>query len=504
MKSALLRLGPLSIRFVVMLGLAAALPLAAEAVTVNCSAGQTIKQALALSGGGAGPKQLVITVSGICTENVLVTRDDVTINTNGVAPATITAQDANLPAIQFEGSRRIVIDGGTPGITVNGGTFGISATRGAAVDVRNCVVTSTSRTGLIASYGSSLVVDNCTITGNANGASAVNSSSLVVTNSIVSSNTQAGLIAARNAYIRVGQDAGRAVVVSPVTVSGNGTNGIAIAEGSAGNVVGGIIETSGTTNLFIGRASSGQIGIGTNGLTGGVTIQNGSRDGVGVEGGNATIVFSTISGNARRGISVSNAGSARIGILNDGSAYGPNLISGNGSAGIQVSWSGGAFIGGTIVRGNGTDPGTNLGRYGINIPHASATLVGNNLIENNAETGVFASAGHVFIGDAGFSLVPTTNTITNNGIGVTPTNNGGIYAFEGSVIRVNDATINNNLAPAVQAFESGSIELRGNTTVTVPAPGPGALVQFGSTLRLRDNASIVSAGDGIQASNRTA
>ena len=113
MKRALLRLGPLSIRFVVMLGLAAALPLAAEAVTVNCSAGQTIKQALALSGGGAGPKQLVITVSGTCNENVVITRDDVTINTSGVAPGpTINAQDPNQPAIQLEGSRRIVIDGG--------------------------------------------------------------------------------------------------------------------------------------------------------------------------------------------------------------------------------------------------------------------------------------------------------------------------------------------------------------------------------------------------------
>src|SRR6059058_1611277 len=96
---SLLRLLPLSIAHVIMLGLAAALP-PAEAVAVNCSAGQTIKQAPALSGPGSGPKQLLITVSGNCNENVVITRDDVTINTDGVATATITAQDASQPAIQ--------------------------------------------------------------------------------------------------------------------------------------------------------------------------------------------------------------------------------------------------------------------------------------------------------------------------------------------------------------------------------------------------------------------
>ena len=103
--------------------------------------------------------------------------------------------------------------------------------------------------------------------------------------------------------------------------------------------------------------------------------------------------------------------------------------------------------------------------------------------------------------------LPTTNTISGNSTSTSPTSNGGIFAFEGAVIRVNDATIINNTGPAVQAFERGTIELRGSTTVTVPASGAtaGAVVQFGSTLRLRDSASIVSAtSDGIQASNLTA
>ena len=66
-----------------------------------------------------------------------------------------------------------------------------------------------------------------------------------------------------------------------------------------------------------------------------------------------------------------------------------------------------------------------------------------------------------------------------------------------------NATISNNTGPAIQAFEAGNIELRGSTTVTVPAAGAtdGALIQFGSTLRVRDTASIDATGHGISASN---
>jgi hypothetical protein len=57
------------------------------------------------------------------------------------------------------------------------------------------------------------------------------------------------------------------------------------------------------TNIFVGRASSGQIGAGFNGLTGGVSIQNAAR-GVVVEGANAAIIFSSITGAALEGIRV--------------------------------------------------------------------------------------------------------------------------------------------------------------------------------------------------------
>jgi hypothetical protein len=110
----------------------------------------------------------------------------------------------------------------------------------------------------------------------------------------------------------------------------------------------------------------------------------------------------------------------------------------------------------------------------------------------------------VLVGDSGFGAPTTVNTISGNGS--TGPNNGGMFAFEAGTLLVFNAVISNNTGAAVQAFEAGVIELRGATAVTVPAIGttPGALVDFGSTLRVRDTASIVSAtSHGIRASNLT-
>jgi len=455
---------------------------------------------------GLGDKDLVIVVKGTCTENVVVTRDDVTLTTDGVTPAAIVALDPARPALVLDGARRVVVDGLAAGFSVSGGLFGVSATRGSTLDLRNCAVAGNSANGVVASYGSAVTIDGCTIGPNAgNGAVAANAASLVVTNSTVTGNSAAGITAVRSAHVRVGQDAAGTPVVKPVTVSGNGTNGVLITESSAGTVVGGTVQGSGQANVFVGRGSSGQIGVGTNGLLAGALIRNGATHGIAVEGGNATIVHSTVTGNGSTGIIVTNAGSARIGILNGNAGYGPVSITGNGETGLHVAIGGAAFVGATTVDGNGTGGGA-FGRSGIGVFGGSVALAGNNVVSNNAESGIFAArGGNVLVGDAAFGL-GTVNSITGNG--AAGPNNGGVFAFQNATIQVGGSTtIAGNVGAAVQAFEGGVVELRNSASVTVPAAGvtPGALVTFASTLRLRDNASIVSAtGDGIQASNLAA
>lgn len=474
------------------------IPALAEAVIVDCTRGQKV-----------GPKikdKAVITIKGNCVENLVIAASDVNISPHGGVPASFTAADPARSTIQLDGAQRVVIDGlGAGGLTISGGVFGIAADRSSSLTLRNCAITGATRGGLVSSYGSSVAIDACQITGNSgSGATAANTASLVITNSTVSGTTGTGLQAVRGSYLRVGQDREGSLTLKPVTISASTASGITITEGSSATIVGGVVETSGGSNIFVGRGSSGQIGIGSNGLNAGVTVQNGARDGIVVEGGNATIGFSTVSGNARTGILLSNAGSARIGIQNASTGYAPTLVTGNGATGIHVAIGASAFIGGTTIDGNGATPTGSFSGYGIGVHQATATMAGNNLVQNNAESGVFVRAGSIYIGDAAFGLA-TDNTIQNNG-NLGP-NTGGLFAFQNGVIFVNDADVLDNAGAALQAFEAGIIELRAASTATArdEAGVHGATINFGSTLRVRDSAAIVSpGGDGVQASNMSA
>ena len=310
-------------------------PAAAGKVQINCNIGQTINGELAAH---ATDPTLVLVVKGVCTENVVITRDDVTIRSKPTLLVSIIAADSNQPALRLDGARRIVIDGVMAnGLTFSGGTVGISASRGSTVEITNCVVTGTSQNGIISALGSSVSVDGCTVSGNTgNGVVAANTAALGITNSTVSNNGMSGIVGVRGSMLRVGQDLAGSLTVRPVTVSGNGSNGIAITESSAGNIVGGTVSQNTATGIFVGRGSSGQIGLGSNGLTGGVSITNGLSNGISVEGGNATIVFNTITGNQLRGIVVSNGGNARIGVTNNNAVFGANTISGNSGDGIGI------------------------------------------------------------------------------------------------------------------------------------------------------------------------
>ena len=113
-------------------------------VNVNCNQpGQSIGAVLATN----PDPDLVIVVKGMCVENVVIERDDVTIRTKGVAPP--PSSPPTPPARHPPGWRPPRRDRRrrAAGLTVSGGTFGISANRGSTLDVRNCAVTGASNTG---------------------------------------------------------------------------------------------------------------------------------------------------------------------------------------------------------------------------------------------------------------------------------------------------------------------------------------------------------------------
>lgn len=471
--------------------------------TVKCALGQSVAQALI----GVPPgNPILITVVGACTENVVIVVDDVTLE-GDAGGGSIAAADAARATILIEGARRVVIDG----LRVTGGTGGIVGRRGATFDVTNSVIESNTRWGVLASYAATGTVDSSTVKENVGfGAVAANGASLVITNSSVQDNTDTGILAIRGGFVRVGQDADASPVALPVTVSGNGGNGVAALERASAVVLGGSIVNNARSGVTVTGGADAQIGV-SGGFVAGTLVQNNAGTGVYVEGGTATILGSTISGNTRDGVTVAAAGHARIGIKSDSSAYAGNTISGNRESGVLVTSSASAYLGGNVISANGTNVASTR-RFGITVAGASsATLIGNNTVQNHPGAGVFAlRSSSVRVGDEGFGL-PTANTITGNGATVTDVR-GGVYAFLGSTAEIRGgATITGNMGAGVLAFEQSIVDIR-NTTISSNLfgssgffGGHGINVTLGSLARIRDGALIgTNGGDGIQVAQDSA
>jgi hypothetical protein len=125
--------------------------------TVTCGV-QTIGEVLANAASGPGGK-LTIIVNGDCTEDLLIERDDVTLQ-----DGTITGTGANQPVIAVRGARRILIDN----MVVQGGASdGIRAGHNADVTIINSTVQNNARYGVAMFWGAYADIEGSTITGNA-------------------------------------------------------------------------------------------------------------------------------------------------------------------------------------------------------------------------------------------------------------------------------------------------------------------------------------------------
>lgn len=120
-----------------------------EALTVNCPA--SIQDAVDQAAAGT---PLTITVNGTCFEEVVITADDVTIQGNSTA-------DEVVGGFTITGAQRVTIKT----LTIRDGTTGVSASRGAAVVLDDLDISGHSGSGILVSrnaiadiFGS--IVDN--------------------------------------------------------------------------------------------------------------------------------------------------------------------------------------------------------------------------------------------------------------------------------------------------------------------------------------------------------
>jgi len=472
--------------------------LVSRTVNVNCNLGQKIGTALRRQVSGQG---LVVNITGVCTENVTIVTDGVTLR--AAAPgAAIHAASTDGTAVFIDGGRRVELEG----LIVSGGSRAVVAFRGASVEIDTCTLEGSTINGISSSYGATTFLDNSTVRNiGSDGVLAANQGTVVVTNSTISNNGGSGVVAVRNGHIRVGLNF-NSTAFGPVTISNNTSNGISIVDSSAGVVQQTISRNNSANGIFVGRGSHGEIGGSVvAGVTATNTVDLNHSSGIQIEGSHAVILGTTLTGNTARGIGFFNGASGRIGIRTNDSAYVGNTISGNGSSGIEISDGASALIGGNTISGNGTSGSGN--RFGIGVFGAAAQIAGGNLIEDHPQSGVFVSrGGNAFIG-ARHGNLAFTNTIRNNGIGPNAGGTfGGIFAFQNGVVDVRDATLDQNHGFGILSFKGSNVSMR-NMTITgstaEPASdtfntGRGVIASFNAIVRFREGITISgNAGDGI-------
>lgn len=503
-------------------------PASADVRAVNCDSGRKISTALRMPAG----RVLVINVRGTCTENVVINRDNVTIQKDPLAPGSpvLNALNADEPTIKIDGARNVRIKD----LTVNGGMGAVVGTNGAVFDVLGtgaapavtCVIQGGTRYGVAASYGATATVDGCLVQnvaphatfGMGDGILVINNASLSLTNSTVKNNARYGVLVVRGGSARVGQDRTGGPTVWPVTVEGNVSTGIVFSEGATGVVYGATVNgmKDGTSTMrggiFVGRASSAEIG-GPGGtdvtLNKAVTVSNIKGIGITVDAGHATILGSTITNNTGYGIVVRLGGNARIG-FSTSNTYVGNQITENAGGGVQIAAGSSAWLGGNTIDANkpATAPANSF-IYGVEVNRASAILVGGNTVSNHVSSGIVVyGGGNARIGDTGLAgSLSAVNTISGNGNGGALGALGGVYAFQGGVVEIRKAVIEDNFGRGVAAYEGSTVELRDGTLVqnNRAAPdqsgndfdaGHGVIAGLQSTLRLRDGDTQVIGNDG--------
>jgi hypothetical protein len=309
-------------------------------VLVDCSAGQSVSQALNQN---ADATNLQIAIKGTCTEFVNISRDNVSLN--AVSAGDGLAAPGNGPALFIRG-RLNRIDG----LTITGGA-GLNVS-GGQVDVNNATI----------SGGSSAV------SAGGNGNASVSNSTLSAANEVVHA-AQGGSVQLNNVTV-LGAGAGSDGIVAQtggsVTSFGGDVSGarfavIAYPGGSAeiddgtihDNLNGGLFAFGGGIHASGGSVTRSTFA-GASAAAGGVLILSSGIDiahnSVGVESDGGHILIqdgAIVENNAQDGVRATNASSVSI-------VNGATFIRNNGGDGVHLSGTTVASLdAGQVITGNG-------------------------------------------------------------------------------------------------------------------------------------------------------
>lgn len=274
-----------------------------KTVEVDCTKKKTIAKALER---GNEDRPLIVVVQGICSENVVIDRDDVTL-LGALEGGTVNGPDPNSSTIQITG-HRVVIDG----LTVTGGRNGIIGVGSSNLVVRNCTVSS-GRTGIVYSDGASGSVDHCTIQDNPRDGITLDRATAFIINSTISGNRRLGI----NVFNASAAIAGGNVITAnalngvQATISTVEMSGGATANQVTGNGLHGVSATPGAVVLISNTTITGNSGDGVQASrrafveTGiGVNISNNTLNGIAIHVGGGVSLLNpiTVTGNSQFGL----------------------------------------------------------------------------------------------------------------------------------------------------------------------------------------------------------
>jgi hypothetical protein len=247
-------------------------------ISVDCGGGETVGDALAETRAHTGV--VVITVFGVCTENVDVGRSE-TIIRGGAPGAAIIAATSTSPVIRLmnPGGRNRLLALQGP-LTISGGGIGVMVDGGAQVHLNGVVVSGNASAGISANRRSTVRLTNNTIVeNNGLGVDAQNGAFVSVAGGSIRDNNDYGLQLQNGAVAEVGFGA-------QITLNRGGAPGPGTIRGAVGLYAGSVLRLR---NASV-TANTGN----------GVFVAMGSV--VYLEDGTA------ISGNGGHGISVSDGG----------------------------------------------------------------------------------------------------------------------------------------------------------------------------------------------------
>lgn len=318
---------------------------------VDCGRGQRVADALAQA--TQSTNRVTIKISGICRENLIITRDSVTLE--ALESGAGFAATAPSVALTLKG-RRIVLRG----LTLTGGNVGLLAINGSQFFANNLRV-SGARTG-VQLYGNTTGgIDASTVENNTEGIWVGMGSSLSLGSSIVRNNQSIG--------IQAGQ--ANITLASGTVISGNKGGG-ALA-GSGGTIV--IWDSRIEQNDGPGVNVTG----GTVSVAGGGVISDNNGPGVLVEGSGHLdlakwdqLAGPQVINNQAGGVVVSNGGSV--------TAASGAVIESNQGIGLELRGASSANLYGATIRGNT--------KYGVVLRATSVAYFNSTSITGNGWPGL--------------------------------------------------------------------------------------------------------------------